>query len=127
MFHFVPGYEKDVLRDTNKGRKRKLSLYKSRNAKKRKIVQSEAIINSEGTASELKTDSSSNIIIQQADNPNMDAVEIAPESDIDDSVEVKHCDSSISEKDYETLNITSENAESEIFLNESSSDSDVNE
>ena len=57
MFDFIAGYQKDVLRNTNKGRKRKLSLYRSRNAKKRNIVQSEAMTNSEGTRSELQTDS----------------------------------------------------------------------
>ena len=127
MFDFVAGYQKDVLCDTNKGRKRKLSLYRSRNAKKRNIVQSEAMTNSEGTRSELQTDSSSSSFMQQEDNPNMNPVQIAPESDIDYSVEVKHCDSSISEKDYETLNITSEESQSEILLNESSSESHVNE
>ena len=85
------------------------------------------MINSEGTQNELKSDSSSTSYIQQEDNPNMNPVEIAPESDIDYSVEVKHCDSSISEKDYETLNMSSEKSECEILLNESSSNSDVNE
>ena len=127
MYIEITGYEKNVLRETKKGRKRNLSLYKSRNAKKRKTEECQDMSNCEESKIETPSESESNSFIDQTDNPNMHAVGIVPESDLDICVEVKHCDSSISEKDYETLNSTEENAESETLAHDSTSESDVDE
>ena len=83
--------------------------------------------NSEDNEVETPSESESNSFIDQANNPNMDAVEIVNESDVDLCVEVKHCESSISEKDYETLNSTEENETSTTLAHESASESDVDD
>ena len=85
-----------MLIDTAKGRKRKLSCYKSRNA--RKGVKKRIVFVESDSSS-----SSSDESLESEFNENLVPLKIFKASDSDVSVEVKHGESSISEKDYETL------------------------
>ena len=87
------GLRSKVLLDTAKGRKRKLSCYKSRNARKRKNEKIEIIEENMSSASSSEGEINTNLIPTR--------VEEASDSDV--LVEVKHGESSVSEKDYETL------------------------
>ena len=85
-----------MLLDTAKGRKRKLSCYQSRNARKRrndKIEIFEENISSSSTSESSEEEVNINLIPTQ--------VEEASDSDV--LVEAKHGESSVSEKDYQTL------------------------
>ena len=85
-----------MLLDTAKGRKRRLSCYKSRNARKgakKRIVFVESDTSSSSSEEYLETEVKENLV----------PIKILKASDSDVSVEVKHGESSISEKDYETL------------------------
>ena len=90
------GLRSKVLLDTAKGRKRKLSCYKSRNARKRKNENIEII--EENMSSASSSESS-----EEETNTNLIPTRVEEASDSDVLVEVKHGESSISEKDYETL------------------------
>ena len=85
-----------VLLDTAKGRKRKLSCYKSRNARKRRYEKVEV-------AEENISSSSSSEASEEEVNTNLIPTRVEDASDSDVLVEVKHGESSVSEKDYETL------------------------
>ena len=85
-----------MLLDTAKGRKRKLSCYKSRNARKRRNEKIEII---EENISSSSTSESS----EEEVNINLIPTKVEEASDSDVLVEVKHGESSVSEKDYETL------------------------
>ena len=87
------GMRSRVLLDTAKGRKRKLSCYKSRNARRRRYEKVEF--------SEQQISSSSSS--EEEVNTNLIPTSVEDASDSDVLVEVKHGESSISEKDYETL------------------------
>ena len=82
--------------DTAKGRKRKLSYYKSRNARKRRNDKIEII---EENISSSSTSESS----EEEVNINLIPTKVEEASDSDLLVEVKHGESSVSEKDYQTL------------------------
>ena len=85
-----------MLLDTAKGRKRKLSCYKSRNARKRKIEKMEII---EENISSSSTSESS----EEEVNINLKPTKVEEASESDVLVEVKHGKSSVSKKDYQTL------------------------
>ena len=85
-----------MLLDTAKDRKRKLSCYKSRNARKRRNDKIEII---EETISSSSTSESS----EEEVNINLISTKVEEASDSDVLVEVKHGESSVSEKDYQTL------------------------
>ena len=85
-----------MLLDTAKGRKRKLSCYKSRNARKRRNDKIEII---EENISSSSTSESS----EEEVNINLIPTKVEEASDSDVLVEVKHGESSVSEKDYQTL------------------------
>ena len=85
-----------MLLDTAKGRKRKLSCYKSRNARKRRNDKIEII---EENISSSSTSESS----EEEVNINLIPTKVEEASDSDLLVEVKHGESSVSEKDYQTL------------------------
>ena len=85
-----------MLLDTAKGRKRKLSCYKSRNARKRRTDKIEII---EENISSSSTSESS----EEEVNINLIPTKVEEASDSDVLVEVKHGESSVSEKDYQTL------------------------
>ena len=90
------GMRSRVLLDTAKGRKRKLSCYKSRNARRRryeKVEFSEQQISSSSSSESSEEEVNTNLIPTRGEDA----------SDSDVLVEVKHGESSISEKDYETL------------------------
>ena len=101
------GVRSRVLLDTAKGRKRKLSCYKSRNARKgakKRIV----FVDSDSSSS------SSDELLECKFNENLVPIKILKASDSDVSVEVKHGECSLSEKDYETLSdILSDTCDSE--------------
>ena len=82
-----------MLLDTAKGRKRKLSCYKSRNARKRKKEKIEII--EENISSSSLSESS-----EEELNTNLIPTRVEEASDSDVLVEVKHGESSVSEKDY---------------------------
>ena len=84
-----------MLLDTAKGRKRKLSCYKSRNARKRRNDKIEII--EENISSSSTSESSEEV------NINLMPTKVEEASDSDVLVEVKHGESSVSEKDYQTL------------------------
>ena len=84
-----------VLLDTAKGRKRKLSCYKSRNTRKRRNDKVEIV-------EEIKYSSSSSESSEEV-NTNLIPTRVEEASDSDVLVEVKHGESSVSEKDYATL------------------------
>ena len=112
-----------VLLDTAKGRKRKLSCYKSRNARKRRSEKIE--ICEEQIPSSSSSDSS-----EEEVNINLIPTRVEEASDSDVLVEVKHGESSVSEKDYETLSqilSDSEMEESEKTNMEESENTDENE
>ena len=101
------GVRSRVLIDTAKGRKRKLSCYKSRNA--RKGAKKRIVFVESNTSS-----SSSEESFEFEVNENFIPIQVLKASDSDVSVEVKHGESSISEKDYETLSeILSDTCDSE--------------
>ena len=85
-----------MLLDTAKGRKRKLSCYKSGNARKRRNDKIEII---EENISSSSTSESS----EEEVNINLIPTKVEEASDSDVLVEVKHGESSVSEKDYQTL------------------------
>ena len=85
-----------VLLDTAKGRKRKLSCYKSRNARKSRNYKVE--ISEEKTSCPSSSESS-----EEEVNTNLIPTRVEEVSDSDVLVEVKHGESSVSEKDYKTL------------------------
>ena len=85
-----------MLLDTAKGRKRKLSCYKSRNARKRRNDKIEII---EENISSSSTSESS----EEEVNINLIPTKVEEASDSDVLVEVKHGESSVSEKDYQIL------------------------
>ena len=85
-----------VLLDTAKGRKRKLSCYKSRNARKRRNRKIKII--EENISSSSSSESSEEEVYT-----NLIPTRVEETSDSDVVVEVKHGESSVSEKDYETL------------------------
>ena len=85
-----------MLLDTAKGRKRKLSCYKSRNARKRRNDKIEII---EENISSSSTSESS----EEEVNIKLIPTKVEEASDSDVLVEVKHGESSVSEKDYQTL------------------------
>ena len=85
-----------MLLDTAKGRKRRLSCYKSRNARKRRNDKIEII---EENISSSSTSESS----EEEVNINLIPTKVEEASDSDVLVEVKHGESSVSEKDYQTL------------------------
>ena len=85
-----------MLLDTAKGRKRKLSCYKSRNARKRRNDKIEII---EENISSLSSYSESS---EEEVNINLIPTKVEEASDSDVLVEVKHGESSVSEKDYQT-------------------------
>ena len=87
-----------MLLDTAKGRKRKLSCYKSRNARKRRSEKIEICEEQIPSSSSSSSDSS-----EEKVNINSIPTRVEEASDSDVLVEVKHGDSSVSEKDYETL------------------------
>ena len=86
-----------MLLDTAKGRKRKLSCYKSRNARKRRNDKIEII---EENISSLSSASESR---EEEVNINLIPTKVEEASDSDVLVEVKHGESLVSEKDYQTL------------------------
>ena len=86
-----------MLLDTAKGRKRKLSCYKSRNARKRRNDKIEII---EENISSLSSASESS---EEEVNINLIPTKVEEASDSNVLVEVKHGESSVSEKDYQTL------------------------
>ena len=87
-----------MLLDTAKGRKRKLSCYKSRNARKRRIEKIDI------SEQEIPSSSSSSSDCSEEEvNMNLIPTIVEQASDSDVLVEIKHGDSSLSEKDYETL------------------------
>ena len=81
-----------MLLDTAKGRKRKLSFYKSRNARKRRNEKIE--ITEENISSSSLSESS-----EEEVNTNLIPTRVEEASDSDVVVEVKHGESSVSEKD----------------------------
>ena len=85
-----------MLLDTAKGRKRKLSCYKSRNARKGRNEKIKII---EENISSSSTSESS----EEEVNINLIPTKVEEASDSDVLVEVKHGESSVSEKDYQTL------------------------
>ena len=85
-----------MLLDTAKGRKRKLSCYKSRNARKKRNDKVEIV-------EEIKYSSSSSESSEEEVNTNLIPTRVEEASDSDVLVEVKHGESSVSEKDYKTL------------------------
>ena len=85
-----------MLLDTAKGRKRKLSCYKSRKARKGRNYKIEII---EENISSSSTSESS----EEEVNINLLPTKVEEASDSDVLVEVKHGESSVSEKDYQTL------------------------
>ena len=85
-----------MLVDTAKGRKRKLSCYKSRNAKRRKMEKIYII-------EEKMSLSSSSESSEEEINTKLIPTTVEQASDTDVLVEVKHRESSVSEKEYETL------------------------
>ena len=85
-----------MLVDTAKGRKRKLSCYKSRNARKRKMEKIDII-------EEKMSLSSSSESSEEEINTNLIPTTVEQASDTDVLVEVKHGESSVSEKENETL------------------------
>ena len=87
-----------MLLDTAKGRKRKLSCYKSRNARKRRIEKMDISEQEIPSASSSSSDCS-----EEEVNMNLIPTIVEQASDSDVLVEIKHGDSSLSEKDYETL------------------------
>ena len=112
-----------MLLDTAKGRKRKLSCYKSRNARKRKNEKIEII--EENISSSLLSESS-----EEELNTNLIPTRIEEASDSDVLVEVKHGESSVSEKDYETLSqilSDSEIEEAQYMSMDESENTDANE
>ena len=114
-----------MLLDTAKGRKRKLSCYKSRNARKRRIENID-ICEEEIPSSS----SSSNDCSEEEVNMNLILTRVEQASDSDVLVEIKHGDSSVSEKDYETLSeilSDSEIEESEKTKMEESENTDESE
>ena len=87
-----------VLLDTAKGIKRKLSYYKSRNARKRRIEKIEICEEEIPSSSSSSSDSS-----EEKVNINLIPTRVEEASDSDVMVDIKHGDSSVSEKDYKTL------------------------
>ena len=85
-----------MLVDTAKGRKRKLSCYKYRNARKRKMEKIDII-------EEKMSSSSSSESTEEEINTNLIPTKVEQASDTDVCIEVKHGESSVSEKEYETL------------------------
>ena len=82
--------------DTAKGRKRKLSCYKSRNARKRRNEKLEII-------EENISSSSTSELSEEEVNINLIPTKVEEASDSDVLIEVKYGESSVSEKDYQTL------------------------
>ena len=114
-----------VLLDTVKGRKRKLSCYKSRNARNRRIEKIEICEEEIPSSSSSSSDSS-----EEEVNINLIPTRVEQASDSDVLVEIKHGDSSLSEKYYETLSqilSDSEIEESEKENMEESENTDVSE
>ena len=112
-----------MLLDTAKGRKRKLSCYKSRNARKRKNEKIEII--EENISSSSLSESS-----EEELNTNLIPTRVEEASDSDVLVEVKHGESSVSEKDYETLSQVlsdSEMEEAQTISMDESENTDANE
>ena len=66
----------------------------------------------------MKESSNLDSFIHQTDNSYMEPLQIAAASCSDISVDVKHCDSSITEKDYETLSSISCHNETTILGND---------
>ena len=89
-----------MLLDTAKGRKRKLSCYKSRNARKRRNDKIEII------EEDISSSSSASESSEEEVNINLIPTKVEEASDSDVLVEVKHDESSVSEKDYQTLSHT---------------------
>ena len=95
-----------MLLDTAKGRKRKLSCYKSRNARKRRNEKMEII---EENISSSSTSESS----EEEVNINLIPTKVEEATDSDVLVEVKHGESSVSEKDYQSLSHILSDSETE--------------
>ena len=113
-----------MLLDTAKGRKRKLSCYKSRNARKRRSEKIEIF------EEDIPSSSSSSESSEEELNINLIPTRVKEASDSDVLVEVKHGESSVSEKDYKTLSqilSDSEMEECETTSMDESENTDENE
>ena len=102
------GSTRNVLHATEKGRKRKLSYYKSRNAKRK---QKKIAVEHMNTSNDDNESTSSDIPWVE-NNPNLKATVIHKALDSDLSVNVKYTDSSMSSKYWESPQFSETNSDS---------------